>query len=150
VQRHLVLAGYIDAQDDPRHTSLGRPTAGTRIAGPTRHHDEERLIAATRGIDDGGTVEQPLHVVRRDRSRRHLRTPLQSEPTANDQPKPIGERPPGNPKTRIMTDAPDVAYGTTLKGCPQYVTRAREIATQMIKPTASVAAAADLVENFAR
>jgi UDP:flavonoid glycosyltransferase YjiC (YdhE family) len=33
---------------------------------------------------------------------------------------------------------------------PQYVTRAREIAIRMTKPTASVAAAADLVENFAR
>ena len=33
---------------------------------------------------------------------------------------------------------------------PQYVTRAREIATRMTKPAASVAAAADLVENFAR
>jgi UDP:flavonoid glycosyltransferase YjiC (YdhE family) len=33
---------------------------------------------------------------------------------------------------------------------PQYVTRAREIATQMSKPAASVAAAADLVEDFAR
>jgi UDP:flavonoid glycosyltransferase YjiC (YdhE family) len=33
---------------------------------------------------------------------------------------------------------------------PQYVTRAREIATQMTKPAASVAAAADLVEDFAR
>ena len=33
---------------------------------------------------------------------------------------------------------------------PQYVTRAREIATQMTKPAASVAAAADLMENFAR
>jgi len=33
---------------------------------------------------------------------------------------------------------------------PQHVTRAREIATRMTKPAASVAAAADLVENFAR
>jgi UDP:flavonoid glycosyltransferase YjiC (YdhE family) len=33
---------------------------------------------------------------------------------------------------------------------PQYVTRAREIATWMTKPAASVAAAADLVEDFAR
>jgi UDP:flavonoid glycosyltransferase YjiC (YdhE family) len=33
---------------------------------------------------------------------------------------------------------------------PQYVTRAREIATRMSKPAESVAAAADLVENFAR
>jgi UDP:flavonoid glycosyltransferase YjiC (YdhE family) len=33
---------------------------------------------------------------------------------------------------------------------PQYVTRAREIATQMTKPAESVAAAADLMENFAR
>ena len=33
---------------------------------------------------------------------------------------------------------------------PQYVTRAREIATRMTKPAASVAAAADLVEDFAR
>ena len=33
---------------------------------------------------------------------------------------------------------------------PQYVTRAREIATRMSKPAASVAAAADLVEKFAR
>jgi UDP:flavonoid glycosyltransferase YjiC (YdhE family) len=33
---------------------------------------------------------------------------------------------------------------------PQYVTRAREIATRMTKSAASVAAAADLVENFAR
>jgi UDP:flavonoid glycosyltransferase YjiC (YdhE family) len=33
---------------------------------------------------------------------------------------------------------------------PQYLARAREIATQMIKPAASVAAAADLVEDFAR
>jgi len=33
---------------------------------------------------------------------------------------------------------------------PQYVTRAREIATQMTKPAESVAAAADLLENFAR
>ena len=33
---------------------------------------------------------------------------------------------------------------------PQYVTRAREIATRMTKPAASVANAADLVENFAR
>jgi UDP:flavonoid glycosyltransferase YjiC (YdhE family) len=33
---------------------------------------------------------------------------------------------------------------------PQYVTRAREIAIRMTKPAASVAAAADLVENFAR
>jgi UDP:flavonoid glycosyltransferase YjiC (YdhE family) len=33
---------------------------------------------------------------------------------------------------------------------PQYVTRAREIATRMTKPTESVAAAADLVENLAR
>jgi UDP:flavonoid glycosyltransferase YjiC (YdhE family) len=33
---------------------------------------------------------------------------------------------------------------------PQYVTRAREIATRMTKPTASVANAADLLENFAR
>ena len=33
---------------------------------------------------------------------------------------------------------------------PQYVARAREIATRMTKPAASVAAAADLVENFAR
>jgi UDP:flavonoid glycosyltransferase YjiC (YdhE family) len=33
---------------------------------------------------------------------------------------------------------------------PQYVTRAREIATRMTKPTESVAAAADLLENAAR
>jgi UDP:flavonoid glycosyltransferase YjiC (YdhE family) len=33
---------------------------------------------------------------------------------------------------------------------PHYVTRAREIATQMTKPAVSVAAAADLLENFAR
>jgi UDP:flavonoid glycosyltransferase YjiC (YdhE family) len=33
---------------------------------------------------------------------------------------------------------------------PQYVIRAREIATRMTKPAASVAAAAELVENFAR
>ncbi len=33
---------------------------------------------------------------------------------------------------------------------PQYVTRAREIATRMTKPAASVAKTADLVENFAR
>jgi UDP:flavonoid glycosyltransferase YjiC (YdhE family) len=33
---------------------------------------------------------------------------------------------------------------------PQYLTRAREIATRMTKPAESVAAAADLVENFAR
>jgi UDP:flavonoid glycosyltransferase YjiC (YdhE family) len=33
---------------------------------------------------------------------------------------------------------------------PKYVTRAREIATQMTKPTESVANAADLLENFAR
>jgi UDP:flavonoid glycosyltransferase YjiC (YdhE family) len=33
---------------------------------------------------------------------------------------------------------------------PQYVTRAREFATRMTKPAESVAAAADLVENFAR
>jgi UDP:flavonoid glycosyltransferase YjiC (YdhE family) len=33
---------------------------------------------------------------------------------------------------------------------PQYLTRAREIATRMTRPAASVAAAADLVENFAR
>jgi UDP:flavonoid glycosyltransferase YjiC (YdhE family) len=33
---------------------------------------------------------------------------------------------------------------------PQYVARARELATQMTKPAASVAAAADLVEDFAR
>jgi UDP:flavonoid glycosyltransferase YjiC (YdhE family) len=33
---------------------------------------------------------------------------------------------------------------------PQCVARAREIATQMTKPAESVAAAADLVENFAR
>jgi UDP:flavonoid glycosyltransferase YjiC (YdhE family) len=33
---------------------------------------------------------------------------------------------------------------------PQYATRAREIATQMTKPAASVSAATDLVEKFAR
>jgi UDP:flavonoid glycosyltransferase YjiC (YdhE family) len=33
---------------------------------------------------------------------------------------------------------------------PQYVARAREIATRMTKPAESVRAAADLVENFAR
>ncbi|MGP0080759.1 MAG: glycosyl transferase family 1, partial [Mycobacterium sp.] len=33
---------------------------------------------------------------------------------------------------------------------PQYLTRAREIATRMTKPAESVAAAADLVEDFAR
>ena len=33
---------------------------------------------------------------------------------------------------------------------PQYVARARELATRMTKPAESVAAAADLVENFAR
>jgi UDP:flavonoid glycosyltransferase YjiC (YdhE family) len=33
---------------------------------------------------------------------------------------------------------------------PQYVTRAREIATRMTKPAGSVAGAADLLENFAR
>jgi UDP:flavonoid glycosyltransferase YjiC (YdhE family) len=33
---------------------------------------------------------------------------------------------------------------------PQYVARAREIATRMTKPAESVTAAADLVENFAR
>ena len=33
---------------------------------------------------------------------------------------------------------------------PQYVARAREIATRMTKPAASVAAVADLVEDFAR
>jgi UDP:flavonoid glycosyltransferase YjiC (YdhE family) len=33
---------------------------------------------------------------------------------------------------------------------PQYVTRAREIATRMTKPAENVAAVADLVENFAR
>jgi UDP:flavonoid glycosyltransferase YjiC (YdhE family) len=33
---------------------------------------------------------------------------------------------------------------------PQYVTRARETATRMTKPAASVTAAADLVESFAR
>ena len=33
---------------------------------------------------------------------------------------------------------------------PQYVDRAREIATRMTEPAKSVAAAADLVEDFAR
>jgi UDP:flavonoid glycosyltransferase YjiC (YdhE family) len=33
---------------------------------------------------------------------------------------------------------------------PQYETRAREVATQITKPAASVAAAADRVEEFAR
>jgi UDP:flavonoid glycosyltransferase YjiC (YdhE family) len=33
---------------------------------------------------------------------------------------------------------------------PQYLTRARELASRMTKPAESVAAAADLVENFAR
>lgn len=33
---------------------------------------------------------------------------------------------------------------------PQYITRAREIATRMSKPAESVTTAADLVENFAR
>jgi UDP:flavonoid glycosyltransferase YjiC (YdhE family) len=33
---------------------------------------------------------------------------------------------------------------------PQYVARAREMATRMTKPAESVAAAADLVEDFAR
>ena len=33
---------------------------------------------------------------------------------------------------------------------PEYVARAREIATRMTKPAESVAAAADRVENFAR
>jgi UDP:flavonoid glycosyltransferase YjiC (YdhE family) len=33
---------------------------------------------------------------------------------------------------------------------PQYVTRAREVATRMTKPAENVAAVADLVENFAR
>ena len=33
---------------------------------------------------------------------------------------------------------------------PQYVTRAREIATRMTKPADSVAADADLVDDFAR
>jgi UDP:flavonoid glycosyltransferase YjiC (YdhE family) len=33
---------------------------------------------------------------------------------------------------------------------PQYLTRARELATRMTKPAESVATAADLVENFAR
>jgi len=33
---------------------------------------------------------------------------------------------------------------------PQYVARAREIATRMTKPTASVTSAADLLENAAR
>ena len=33
---------------------------------------------------------------------------------------------------------------------PEYVTRAREVATEMTKPANSIAAAADLVENFAR
>jgi UDP:flavonoid glycosyltransferase YjiC (YdhE family) len=33
---------------------------------------------------------------------------------------------------------------------PQYLTRAREIATRMTEPAKSVAAATDLVENFAR
>ena len=33
---------------------------------------------------------------------------------------------------------------------PQYVARAREIATRMTRPAESVAAAADLLENFAR
>ena len=33
---------------------------------------------------------------------------------------------------------------------PEYVARARELATRMTKPAASVTAAADLLENFAR
>jgi len=33
---------------------------------------------------------------------------------------------------------------------PQYAARAREVATRITKPAASVAAAADLVEDFAR
>ena len=33
---------------------------------------------------------------------------------------------------------------------PEYLTRAREVATRMNKPAESAAAAADLVENFAR
>jgi UDP:flavonoid glycosyltransferase YjiC (YdhE family) len=33
---------------------------------------------------------------------------------------------------------------------PQYVGRAREVATRMSKPVESVAATADLVEDFAR
>jgi UDP:flavonoid glycosyltransferase YjiC (YdhE family) len=33
---------------------------------------------------------------------------------------------------------------------PQYVTRAREVAARMTKPADSVAAAADLLEDFAR
>jgi UDP:flavonoid glycosyltransferase YjiC (YdhE family) len=33
---------------------------------------------------------------------------------------------------------------------PQYVTRAREIATRMTKPAEAVATAADLLEDFAR
>jgi UDP:flavonoid glycosyltransferase YjiC (YdhE family) len=38
--------------------------------------------------------------------------------------------------------------GTIL--APQYVTRAREIATRMTKPAAGVTNAADLLEDFAR
>jgi UDP:flavonoid glycosyltransferase YjiC (YdhE family) len=33
---------------------------------------------------------------------------------------------------------------------PQYAARAREVAARMTKPAQSVAAAADLAENFAR
>ncbi len=48
----------------------------------------------------------------------------------------------------ITTDSLVADLRTIL--APQYVSRARELATQMTNPAESVAAAADLVENFAR
>ena len=88
--------------------------------------DHHGITASNGGTALIAGVEQPLHVVRRDRlrdtgvvtlgwrdrprsrrgapgfdtGRRRLRTPLQSEPTANDQPKPIGERPADSRRTR--------------------------------------------------
>jgi UDP:flavonoid glycosyltransferase YjiC (YdhE family) len=42
------------------------------------------------------------------------------------------------------------SQGSALSSPPEYVGRAREIASRMTKPTASVAGAADLLENAAR
>jgi hypothetical protein len=119
-QRYSPSAGRLAVQDDPPGALVEvvqlQPRRLDRSQAQACDQYEDRVVAGTRGIADVAAVEQALHVVRSDRlrdtgvvtlgrrdrprscpgascsatSRRRQRTPLQSEPTANDQPKPIG------------------------------------------------------------
>jgi hypothetical protein len=72
-QRYPVLARRLAAQDTPPGAPVEVIQTGAAplrsIASPACDQHEDRVLADTRGLADVEAVEQPLHVVRRDRLR---------------------------------------------------------------------------------